>query len=36
VATPVDVGFLQFFPVIERVERLEGRILVGLALREQV
>jgi hypothetical protein len=36
VATPVDVGCLQFFPIIERVERLEGRILVSLALREQV
>ena len=36
VATPVDVGVLQFFPVVERVERTEGRILVSLTLREQV
>ena len=36
VATPVDVGVLQFFPVVERVERAESRILVSLTLREQV
>ncbi len=36
VATPVDVGVLQFFPVVERVERADGRILVTLTLREQV
>lgn len=33
-ATAVDVGFLQFFPVVERVERREDRILVDLLLRE--
>lgn len=33
-ATPVDVGFLQFFPAVERVERREHRILVDLLLRE--
>jgi hypothetical protein len=36
VATPVDVGVLQFFPVVERVERADGRMLVSLTLREQV
>ncbi len=36
VATPVDVGVLQFFPVVERVERTAGRILASLTLREQV
>ncbi len=36
VAVPVDVGVLQFFPVVERVERADGRILVSLTLREQV
>ena len=25
VATPVDVGVLQFFPVVERVERSDGQ-----------
>ena len=35
-ATPVDVGFLQFFPAVERVERLDGNISVSLVLREQV
>jgi hypothetical protein len=35
-ATPVDVGFLQFFPAVERVERLDGSISVSLVLREQV
>jgi hypothetical protein len=33
-ATPVDVGVLQFFPVVERIERREGQILVDLLLRE--
>lgn len=32
--TPVDVGVLQFFPAVERIERTEGRILVDLLLRE--
>jgi hypothetical protein len=36
VATPCDVGFLQFFPVVEGVERTAGRIFLILALREQV
>jgi hypothetical protein len=36
VSTPVDIGFLQFFPAVERVERLDGRISVSLILREQV
>ena len=36
VAMPVDIGVLQFFPVVERVERTDGRILVSLTLREQV
>lgn len=36
VASPVDVGVLQFFPAVEGVERSDGRILVGLTLREQV
>jgi hypothetical protein len=36
VATPVDVGVLQFFPVVERVERANGRVMVCLTLREQV
>lgn len=35
-ATPVSVGVLQFFPVAERVERFDGRIVVTLTLREQV
>lgn len=32
--TPVDVGVLQFFPVVERIERSGGRVLVDLLLRE--
>ncbi len=36
VATPVNVGVLQLFPVVERVERSDGRILVSFTLREQV
>lgn len=35
-ATPVNIGVLQFFPAIERVERANGRLLVSLTLREQV
>jgi hypothetical protein len=35
IATPVDIGVLQFFPV-ERVERANGRVMVCLTLREQV
>lgn len=34
--TPVDVGFLQFFPAVDRVERLEGKMSATLVLREQV
>jgi len=33
-ATPVDVGVLQFFPVVERIDHREGRVLVDLLLRE--
>ncbi|WP_116327928.1 protein DpdJ [Cupriavidus phytorum] len=33
-AKAVDVGFLQFYPVVDRVERREDRILVDLLLRE--
>ena len=36
IATPVNVGILQFFPIVERVERSEGRIVVNLTLREQL
>jgi hypothetical protein len=35
-ATPVDVGFLQFFPVIDRIDRVEGKMVATLALREHV
>lgn len=33
-ATPADVGVLQFFPVVERVQRDENCVLVDLLLRE--
>lgn len=33
-ATPVDVGVLQFFPVLDRIERTGEHILVDLVLRE--
>jgi hypothetical protein len=36
IATPVNVGVLQFFPIVERFERTGGRILVTFTLREQV
>jgi len=36
VATAVDIGVLQFFPAVERVERTDSRIIVSLTLREQV
>ena len=36
IATPVNVGVLQFFPIVERVERTGGRILMTFTLREQV
>lgn len=33
---PIDVGYLQFFPVVERVERTEIETKVTLSLREQI
>lgn len=36
VATAVDMGVLQFFPVVERVERGGGKLTVSLILREQL
>ena len=33
---PIDVGYLQFFPVVERLERTETETKVTLSLREQV
>ena len=36
VGRPVDVGYLQFFPVVERIERGETDTRVTLSLREQV
>lgn len=33
---PIDVGYLQFFPVVERIERGETETQVTLSLREQV
>lgn len=33
-ATPADVGVLQFFPVVERIQRGDDCILVDLLLRE--
>lgn len=36
VTGPVDIGVLQFFPVVERTEREGGRVFVTLTLREQV
>jgi hypothetical protein len=32
--TPADVGVLQFFPVVERIQRGEDSVLVDLLLRE--
>jgi hypothetical protein len=34
IATPVDVGFLQFFPAVEQVRRDGEGITVTLVLRE--
>lgn len=34
--TPIDVGYLQFFPVVERIERTEAKTYVTLSLREHV
>ena len=36
VATPINIGVLQFFPAVERVERGAGQIMVSLTLREQI
>ena len=33
-ATPIDVGVLQFFPAVARVERIGNQILAELTLRE--
>lgn len=35
-ATPASIGVMQFFPVVERVERDGARLMVTLTLREQV
>jgi hypothetical protein len=35
-ASPVNVGFLQFFPAVERMERVPGQIIATLALRENM
>lgn len=35
-ASPVSVGVLQFYPAIERIERVDGKIFATLTLREQV
>jgi hypothetical protein len=34
--TPIDVGFLQFFPKLERTERRADGVVVVLAVQEQV
>lgn len=36
IAEPVDVGYLQFYPAIERIRREGGQLLVNLVLREFV
>lgn len=36
VATPINIGALQFFPVVERVDRSSGRIVATVTLREQI
>ena len=33
-ATPIDVGILQFFPAVDRIDRVPGRILATMTLRE--
>jgi len=33
-AKPVDIGYLQFFPVVERVDRLRGTCVVTVSIRE--
>lgn len=35
-ASPVSVGVLQFYPAMERIERVDGKIFATLTLREQV
>lgn len=35
-ASPIDVGVLQFFPTIERIDRSVGRVTATLTLREQL
>lgn len=36
VATPVDVGYLQFFPFVERIERDENETRVTFGMREHL
>jgi len=36
IAHPIDVGFMQFFPIVERFERGEKVSRVTLTLREYV
>lgn len=36
IATPIDVGYLQFFPVVERVERNDSETRATLSLREHI
>jgi hypothetical protein len=36
ISKPINVGFLQFFPIVERIERSEIYTRVTLSLREQV
>jgi hypothetical protein len=36
ISKPINVGFLQFFPIVERIERSEIHTRVTLSLREQV
>lgn len=36
VARPVSLGFLQFFPVVEKIERIGGQLVASFVLREQV
>ena len=35
-STPIDVGYLQFFPVVERIERSDAETRATLSLREHV
>ena len=36
IAEPVDVGYLQFYPAIERIRREGRKLIVTLVLREFV